>query len=147
MRGPYNTQQREQLRGFLASTAGRHFTAAQLAHALREQGTPLAKATIYRQLNRMIATGELRRFTTGSQEPDCYQYVEKTRHCESHLHLRCDSCGELQHVDCSELDGVARHFAAHHRFILNAAGTVFAGICAKCSEVEEGRANTLASMP
>jgi Fur family ferric uptake transcriptional regulator len=134
MRNPYNTQQREQLTAFLAKTNGAHLTAVQIARALHEQGTPMAKTTIYRQLNRMLSSGELRRLPTGSREPDCYQYVENSARCNDHLHLRCDACGELRHVECSELNAIAKHFAAHHSFTLNPAGTVFTGRCAKCND-------------
>ncbi|MDR0501112.1 MAG: transcriptional repressor [Coriobacteriales bacterium] len=132
MRSKYNTQQRAQLLAVLKASKGKHLTAAQIGNALQALGTPLAKTTIYRQLNSMLASGELRRLPTGNQEADCYQYVEKNSNCDSHLHLRCDSCGELQHVDCIELDIVAKHFAEEHDFTLNPAGTVFTGRCAKC---------------
>jgi Fur family ferric uptake transcriptional regulator len=46
--------------------------------------------------------------------------------------LKCNVCGRLIHVECSELSKISLHIEEHHGFVLDPSKTVFYGICENC---------------
>ena len=56
MRGAYNTEQREEVVSCLAAAGGKHLTAADICRALKQNGSSVSTATVYRQLDRPTAT-------------------------------------------------------------------------------------------
>ena len=131
-RSPYRTRAQEDLLSFLKSSAGKHFTAAQIKEHFEEQDKPIGTATIYRQLERFTEEGSIRKYIIGPGESACYAFVPDQQ-CASHFHCKCEVCGRLIHLDCDELQGIREHLQEHHGFELNAGKTVFYGICDQCN--------------
>ncbi len=69
---------------------------------------------------------------TGSTGGACYQYVENHEKCRTHLHLQCEQCGEIQHLECGAFSEVQRHLYSAHAFEVNALKTVLYGTCNRC---------------
>ena len=141
-RGAYQTKQGAQLLDYLKSHAGRHITAAELIHALAENGTPMGAATVYRRLEKLEAEGLVRRFALDDRGSACWQYIDPdapAADCHAHFHLKCTACGELYHLDCDHLHEIAAHVAADHGFAIDPSRTVFYGVCADCTEKKENK--------
>lgn len=132
----YQTRQKQLVTSLLADHAARHFTAEQLCDALKEQGTPVGKATVYRCLEALVKSGVARRYNMENGRSACYQYVDSTADCHSHFHLKCSLCGKLEHVECEFLDGVAAHVRQHHGFVVDNSQTVLYGLCSRCAGIE-----------
>ena len=139
-KGGYQTKQKTLILSYLESHPDRHITAAELLHALTENGTPMGAATIYRQLEKMEQEGLVRRYSLDDRGSACWQYggaEAKAGTCHSHFHLKCTECGSLIHLNCDHLREIAHHVEADHGFYIDPSRTVFYGICAKCRGTDE----------
>ena len=130
----YRTKQKSLILSCVIETAGRHFTADDISEMLDSKGTHVGKATVYRHLDRLLADGEIKKYTLGDKTGACYQYNGKNV-CE-HFHLKCTSCGRLIHADCSFLDKLSSHIADEHGFSIDGSRTVFYGTCSDCTNTE-----------
>ncbi|MDR1668345.1 MAG: transcriptional repressor [Oscillospiraceae bacterium] len=125
---PYNTKQREAILSCIRSLGDAHVTAAQIAERCLDVG----RTTVYRHLDRLTKDGTLRRYAADSVSGACYQYTGEDGCGESHYHLKCESCGKLEHLACEELSAVERHVLGKHAFLVNAQKTVLYGQCGDC---------------
>ena len=128
----YNTKQSEAILKYIVSLEGAHITAAQIARHFEQEAVPIGKTTIYRHLDKLTENGKLRRYVTDGISGACYQYVGNEDICDAHLHLKCEGCGELLHLDCEELDSLERHVLDKHAFQVNTKKTVLYGKCDYC---------------
>lgn len=134
-KGGYQTKQKALILAYLETHPERHVTAAELLHALTENGTPMGAATIYRQLEKLEQEGLVRRYSLDDRGSACWQYGgEEARAgtCHSHFHLKCTECGTLIHLDCEHLHEIAHHVENDHGFCIDPSRTVFYGICESC---------------
>lgn len=136
MRRPrnYNTKQRNAILSYIAALSGEKVTAAQIATYFRESETAIGRATIYRHLEKMTEDGDLRRYSADGIPGFCYQYVAQPQNCPNHLHLQCEICGELEHLNCDMLNDIRDHVFTEHDFKVNAYKTILYGYCLSCME-------------
>lgn len=110
-----------------------HMTAEDIAETLKKNGIAVSVATIYRQLEKLVSSGKVRKYVTSPEEPACYQYMnDRNAACTKHFHLKCTSCGKLFHVSCPYLDKLENHILAHHGFSVDNTRTVLYGVCENC---------------
>lgn len=128
----YNTRQKEKLLSYLISNKDEHTNVTGISAYLAAEGTPVGTATIYRQLDRLVEQGIVRRYTIDGKTGACYQYVDSSDECRQHFHLKCKSCGCLIHTDCARLAEINRHVLERHGFSVDTSMTVFYGICSDC---------------
>jgi Fur family ferric uptake transcriptional regulator len=115
----------------------RHVTVNELVRRFAgEGGSGISQTTIYRQLEKLLDEGKIRKYFLQEGESACYQYVEDQSACREHFHLKCEVCGVLIHADCELLDTIDRHLLAAHDFKINALKTVLYGTCTKCLNEE-----------
>jgi len=133
MKGSYKTRQSSIILSYLQAEHG-HVTAASLTAHLREKGEAIGTATVYRQLDKLVDMGLVRKYIT--DKGACYQYAGNG--CDEHFHLKCTQCDTLFHVDCSFLSDLAPHILAHHGFTVDNRRTVMYGLCAKCKNAVTG---------
>ncbi len=129
----YNTKQKENLLAFLIETGGKHITVQEISTYLSNEGTPMGIATIYRQLDRLVEKGMVRKYILDGKSGACYQYIGKEDGCHEHYHLKCISCNQLIHMSCEYLSDINKHIFEHHGFTVDSSQTVFYGKCGKCS--------------
>ena len=128
----YKTKQKSLILDCIKLTAGKHFTADDIAEMLDEKGQHVGKATVYRHLDRLLSDGEIKKYTLDGKVGACYQYSGENT-CE-HFHLKCVECGKLIHADCTFLDKLSSHIADEHGFVIDGTRTVFYGRCSQCSD-------------
>ena len=127
----YRTKQRGIILDYLVERAGEHVTVHDIMNYLYSQRLHVGQTTVYRNLDRLVSDGSVRRYPL----PDgatCYQFVGESSDCHSHYHLKCTSCGRLMHIDCEAIDSLAQHIADNHGFRVDGCMTVFYGRCADC---------------
>ncbi len=113
--------------------ADTHLTAEDIGAFLKTDGESVSLATIYRQLEKLTASGIIRKYTTSPDAAACYQYSNRgVSHCAEHFHLKCTVCGKLFHVTCPYLDKLEEHIGSHHGFRVDNTRTVLYGICKTC---------------
>ncbi len=130
----YKTRQKSQISTFLESARGKHLTAKDVQEQLAAQGVQLGTATIYRQLERLVNEGVVRKYALGPGNGACFEYVGngacETEHC---FHCICSTCGTLIHVECEQLANISSHMMNHHHFTIDPLRTVFYGTCEDCA--------------
>lgn len=129
----YNTKQRELLLMFLKKSGSEHITVQEISAFLTNEGNPMGVSTIYRQLDRLVEQGIVRKYILDGRLGACYQYIENDSDCQTHFHLKCVSCGKLIHIDCNHLNDINDHIFQQHGFCVDNSKTVFYGICHECS--------------
>jgi Fur family ferric uptake transcriptional regulator len=128
----YNTKQRDAILDYIISLEGNHATAAQIVEYFIKKNVSIGRTTIYRHLDKLTQSGIVRRYTTDGISGACYQYVGDKEICHTHLHLKCESCGKLQHLECETLYEIEQHVLGRHAFKVNALKTVLYGQCDHC---------------
>lgn len=128
----YNTKQREAILQYIISLDGAHVTAAQIAEHFQKEELSIGRTTIYRHLDKLTESGEVRRYTADGVSGACYQYMGIAKSCQDHFHLKCEGCGQLLHLECDALNKISRHIFESHDFEVNALKTVLYGKCGKC---------------
>lgn len=128
----YKTKQKEILLECLEQNKNIHMTAADISDKLRSMGHPLGMSTVYRQLDKLVASGHVRKYIIDENSSACYQFVGNTGHCCEHFHLKCSVCGKLIHTDCSLMKQIACHMRESHSFEVDLSRTLLYGTCKEC---------------
>lgn len=131
----YKTKQKAELTAFLMSRAGEHVTVGDISDYFEKKGKPIGITTIYRQLDKMVETGIVNKYVLDGKSSACYEYVEDIDHLDGAIscyHCKCEICGKLIHLHCSEIEDLIKHIEANHNFSINPRKTVFYGICDAC---------------
>jgi Fur family ferric uptake transcriptional regulator len=121
------TRQREEVSAALAAAGG--FVSAQTLHAgLRDSGSTIGIATVYRALADLAE----------DHAADALQHDGETlyRACEStghHHHLICRSCGRTVEISAARVESWARAVAAEHGFADPDHVVDLFGTCPDCS--------------
>ena len=122
-----NTWQREAVREALGSSES--FVSAQSLHSgLREAGSPIGLATVYRALADLAVEGEAD--SLQQEGESLYRACTPGSH---HHHLICRNCGLTVEIEADAVETWAQRVAADNGFTrANHIVDVF-GFCAKCS--------------
>ncbi len=130
----YNTKQKQIIISFLKLNSSMQFSCESLSDMLKESGTPVGKTTVYRYLEKLTESGQVRKITGGNSKSALYQYIAEEMNCHSHMHLKCLRCGDFIHLGCDFMHDVSEHLSEHHHFKVDNSKTVLYGLCEKCSE-------------
>lgn len=121
------TWQREAVREALSGSEG--FVSAQALHsALRERGSGIGLATVYRALNDLAEEGEAD--SLQQEGESLYRACTPGSH---HHHLICRSCGLTVEIEADAVETWAQQVAAQHGFTEPAHIVDVFGLCADCS--------------
>ncbi|TAM70460.1 MAG: transcriptional repressor [Microbacteriaceae bacterium] len=127
-----NTWQREAVREALGFTDG--FISAQSLHTnLRESGSPIGLATVYRALADLAVEGD----ADSLQSPDgeaLYRACTSTGH---HHHLICRNCGLTVEIEADAVEQWAQSVAAKNGFTQARHVVDVFGLCANCTATQE----------
>ena len=132
----YKTRQREELLSYLRNVPGEHVTANDVCAHLKERGSSMGLATVYRQLESLVDEGLVSKYFIDTNSPACFAYIGSESHedQENCFHCKCEKCGKLIHMRCEELEGIQKHLLEMHNFTLNPMRSVFYGICEDCAK-------------
>lgn len=142
--GGYRTRQRDLILRYLIDHQREHVTAEHLVEAFRAQNVKVGKSTIYRYLDLLVQSGQLRKYTIDESAGACYQYVENPGDCATHFHLKCMDCGQLLHIESDLLPAVAQEIQKHYGFAVDHCKTVLYGRCKACrpgADAKRGEVN------
>ena len=128
----YRTKQSEQLLSYLAKNPKKHFTAADICERFRNGGEKIGTTTVYRQLERLVNEGQVKKYQFEEGMSACFEYVGGDTDEVSCYHLKCENCGALIHLECREITLFENHITEHHGFLIDPRRTIFYGLCEKC---------------
>lgn len=125
----YSTKQGELVAKILKANPEKHLSAEKITQILAESGEAVGKTTVYRHLDKLVRSGEIKKFLDNEEAVASYQYCGL---CAMHYHFKCYECGLLLHLECDFLNEVNAHMLEHHGFEFNGSKTVLCGICKDC---------------
>ena len=122
-----NTWQREAVREALSTTEG--FVSAQALHSgLRDGGSSIGLATVYRALNDLATEGEAD--TLQQEGESLFRACTPGSH---HHHLICRNCGTTVEIEADAVEHWAQQVAAQHGFTAPQHIVDVFGLCPECS--------------
>ena len=142
MAGTYKTAGRQRLSELLETHPDRQFTAEELCSEMdRQDGGTSRKSTVYRHLSELCDEGTVRKYRSDTQSAYVYQYVGRGDCCR-HFHLKCVTCGDLVHLECTVSEELLSHISAHHGFEVDSGRSILYGFCKACAALEKKRTPT-----
>ena len=138
LKAQYKTKQMTELLTYLQSVQGSHVTVSDICDYFAARGIAVGTTTVYRHLEKMVHEGIVVKYVVDGTSSACFEYIgeheeEKNTSC---YHCKCEKCGKLIHLQCSEVAGLKQHMMEHHGFEMNPLRTVFYGICSECRQKE-----------
>ncbi len=132
----YRTKQQQAILRCLEQRQSESLTAADLSEDLRQMDCAVGLATIYRQLEKLETAGLVHKVNTedGAFYQFCSHESNDRREC---FLLKCERCGRIRHLDCSQLQPLYEHLEQSHHFRINPRGTLLTGVCDLCAAKEE----------
>ncbi len=112
-----------------ALSIGDHFSAEDLAEALRKKGRKVGMATIYRTLGLLVTGGIVREHDFG----EGYRRYERIVDRNHHDHLICESCGGVIEFQVPAIERLQAEVIDLHRFEARSHKLEIYGLCEDCS--------------
>jgi Fur family ferric uptake transcriptional regulator len=122
-----NTWQREAVRAALAEKRG-FVSAQQLHQVLRESGSTIGLATVYRALAGLAEAGE----ADSLQSPEGENLFRSCATKGHHHHLICRQCGDTRELAATVVEEWTQRVAAEHGFAEIEHVVDIFGLCERC---------------
>lgn len=126
----YATKQRCALGVFFESHANQQFTVEEVMDRLCNTKS-ISRSAIYRNINDLVEQKVLQRFPVAGSRKFAYQYIGKEE-CKTHIHLKCEQCGDIIHVDCQTMDEIKNSLQKNSGFQVDMQKTIVYGLCKMC---------------
>lgn len=133
----YKTKQRTLISECMKNNREKALTVDEICEELKKMGVSVGRTTVYRYIDSLQKSGEVRRFSEEKGKSATYQYVDGHSRCHEHLHMKCTTCGKLVHLSCEFMSGVCSHLYEHHKFRVDNSKTTIFGICDSCYVKEQ----------
>ena len=122
-----NTWQKDAVKHALGEAAG--FVSAQQLHlALRNHGSTIGLATVYRALTDLATAGD-----ADSLQSKDGELLYRACGTEHHHHLICRSCGKTVEIEASKVETWADEVAKSHGFTQPSHTIDIFGVCSSCN--------------
>jgi len=127
------TSPRRVVWGVLAG-AGGHLTADEIAEAARVADPTINLSSVYRSLGLFAELGMVRESNLGSSGASHWEMA----HPDEQFHLRCISCGAVEHHSGDLVNQVRDHLAEDHGFEAARVELLVSGLCRTCAASKQG---------
>ena len=105
-----------------------HATADEIYEAIITEHPNVSRATVYRNLNVLAESGEIRRLEVPGGA-DRFDHIPN-----DHCHIKCEKCGRLFDVDMEYVSGLESKINDAHGFKFNGYEILFRGVCPDCQK-------------
>ena len=131
MQKPRLTSQKLEFRRFLEANRDREMTVAEMAEELKEAGSGIGIATVYRGVKRLEAEGLLARRVTGNGSKTVYRYCgDESVRC---MHaLFCQGCGKTVPIPYELANRFELSVSDKTGFAVNDHQLLLYGYCPEC---------------
>ena len=120
------TRQRRVIWELLVGRGG-HLTADEIFAQVREAQPTIARSTVYRALEALAATGDVRAAHLGGSSVR-YEVADRPHH-----HAICQACGRVQHLDEELVGAIEEELARRVGFTSVRTDLVVLGLCPSCA--------------
>lgn len=127
----YTTGKKKLITELLSRNSNTSYTIEEIVEAVTGDGK--GKSTVYRLVSELVANGFVRRLSDGKTRHCTYQYVGD-EHCHRHMHLKCNGCGKLIHLDENTTRAFEKKILTLDGFSIEEGSFIY-GTCRECTEV------------
>lgn len=106
-----------------------HLTADDIADELRSIDPTVNLSSVYRSLALFEELGLVRESRLGANEATHWEAA----HPDEHFHMKCTSCGGVEHHSGSLVAQIEEHLSDHHGFDANRVELLVSGTCSRCA--------------
>lgn len=131
----YKTEKRTEILSFLDGREN-PATIEEICSSILTDGS--GKSTVYRIVSKLVDEGAVRRIADAKTRRVTYQYISHGG-CAEHLHLKCNVCGRLIHLDNQTSNQLGEEIFKTRGFSLEV-GALLYGRCDRCIFSREGGA-------
>ena len=125
----YVTNQRQILIGVFQHNHARKLSVDDILALLPKDS--ISRSAIYRNVDKMVADEVLSVSTLPGSRKAVYQLIKCDTHC-SRVHLHCDKCGDILHLEAESDEARLSRLLEHSGFTLDEHTTVINGVCKNC---------------
>ncbi len=108
--------------------AGGHLTADEVADRVSTEDPSVNRSSIYRSLALFTDLGLVRESNLGGESTSYWEVA----HPDDHFHVRCLSCGSVEHHADDVVAGVRAHLSEEHDFQAGRVDLIVSGLCRSC---------------
>ena len=130
----YNSKGKNEIIAYLKAHKDHRLTVAEILDGLKEEGISINRSTVYRNMDRLAESGAILVFKGKDSESAFYQYYGEHRECNGHLHLQCNTCGKIFHLEHSFVDEFMERLRKDCKVELDVSRTMLVGECEDCSK-------------
>lgn len=112
----------------VVSRADTHLTAEEISEMVQHEEPGINVSSVYRALGLFSQLGLVRESSLG---PSASHW--EMAHPDQQFHLRCTSCGGVEHHGGDIVDQVRDHLRSEHGFEATTIDLVVSGTCVRCS--------------
>ena len=121
------SRQREAILNYLHTTRS-HPSADMIYEHVREEQPNISLGTVYRNLSKLSASGDILKIDTGSGR----EHYDGFTH--AHYHFVCKTCDKVMDIDMPVIEGVNEQAAKSLGISVDNHSMIFYGRCADCSK-------------
>lgn len=126
----YSTKQKSIIMEILKENKEKLLSPDEILDILKLKDESCSKATLYRFLDNLVLTKEIRKCY--NQDSNRFEYQLCQGDCSRHLHLKCKKCGLVIHLDCHDTEEFLHHISEEHGFLIDNYESTIYGLCPKC---------------
>lgn len=127
-----NTKQREIILQCINSDKS-HPTMNEIMDKVKENDRSIGQATVYRNVNKLVALGKVRRLMLS------YDNIRYDGNVDFHDHFVCVSCGKIIDLYDNNYANDKKRLEEEYFFKISRISTIYEGICANCQSNLEKR--------
>lgn len=126
------TRQKQEFRRFLELNRDRELTVSEMAELLKDAGSDMGIATVYRAVRRLEEEGILVRSVNGSNSKTTYRYAGPDTTVRSAHRVFCTSCGRIADLTYKFTDKLEKSVSDTTGFSVTDHQLMFYGLCPDC---------------
>ena len=126
----YSTKQKSIIMEILKENKDKLLSPDEIVDILKEKNESCSKATLYRFLDNLVITKEIRKCY--NQDSNRFEYQLVQGDCATHLHLKCKKCGLVIHLCCDDTKNYLNHISIEHEFLIDQMSSTIYGLCKSC---------------
>lgn len=127
----YKTKQQEIILNCFREHNEDYVTIQQLSGYLNQNCKNVGLTTIYRTIEKLESEKKIASVMIDGVNGTCYRYLPQQSDCVL-FYLKCQICGRIVNIQCSELEHLYHHVTEEHHVLINPGKTMFYGKCEQC---------------
>lgn len=128
----YQTKQQQSIIACMKESMEDYIQIIELLEKLKLKGIHVGVATAYRNLNKLVEAGMVRKVSVDGIAGACYQYLSEEK--TEGFSLKCEKCNRIMNAECNHIVGLYDHIMEEHDFLINKDRTIFYGVCESCKK-------------